>query len=349
MNFFKENNDEGQIIPTFPTGNGCVESCEDGLEAIHPGVCSFHNPAFTVHLLIEQIFVFSLSSISSVRAYVGNDIVTVKCSTETLPVKAGIKIAEKTVSTNARFPELLHKFVYPLFNLIKVSMVAALRFGHGQRKSVSVTKIEGISSIPLLPTLIFNHFISAICSGMGAIYMGKGQIHLILVCLKKFGKDAFPFSGLAPFAIMVENRFPAWCNTTEQMTCGKHSPLTSAFQLEENGVNNLYQVKFCLESSFCDRKIGHNSISYCIFVKYSVFWHRCNLLKFGDYNIVLHFQDALYFIYFTEFLTSQNKFRQLQYLKFCIFYWQLSIIVSFKSKTKTIIYYYHIFYIRIIF
>lgn len=314
MNFFKENNDEGQIIPTFPTGNGCVESCEDGLEAIHPGVRSFHNPAFTVHLLIEQIFVFSLSSISSVRAYVGNDIVTVKCSTETLPVKAGIKIAEKTVSTDARFPKLLHEFVYPLFNLIKVSMVAALRFGHGQRKSVSVTKIEGISSIPLLPTLIFNHFTSAICGGMGAIYMGKGQIHLILVCLEKFGKDAFPFSGLAPFAIMVENRFPAWCNTTEQMTCGKHSPLTSAFQLEENGVNNLYQVKFCLESSFCDRKIGHNSIFYCIFVKYSVFWHRCNLLKFGDYNIVLHFQDALYFIYFTEFLTSQNKFRQLQFI-----------------------------------
>ena len=108
---------------------------------------------------------------------------------------------------------LLHEFVYPLFNLIKVSMVAALRFGHCQRKSVSVTKIEGISSIPLLPTLIFNHFTSAICGGMGAIYMGKGQIHLILVCLEKFGKDAFPFSVLCticdnggkPFSSLVQH------------------------------------------------------------------------------------------------------------------------------------------------
>ena len=112
----------------------------------------------------------------------------------------------------------------------------------------------------------------------------------------------------------MEDGIPAWRFITEKMSCRRKTPLAAALELVENGVDNLYKIKFGRKTSFCYRKIGHNFRFYCIFVEYSVFWHLYGILECGDYNIVRPLRNALYFYYFTVLLTSQNKFKQLHNL-----------------------------------
>ena len=86
MNFFKEDNNKGQIVPSFPTGNCGVEPSQDSLEAVHPGICPFDSPTFLVHLLVKKIFLRGVTAVSPVGTHIGYDLMAVKGLTEFLAV-----------------------------------------------------------------------------------------------------------------------------------------------------------------------------------------------------------------------------------------------------------------------
>lgn len=59
------------------------------------------------------------------------------------------------------------------------------------------------------------------------------------------------------------------------------TPLASALELVEDGIDDLQKVEFRGEASFCYRNTGHNPNFYCIFVPYGIFWHWYGILKCG--------------------------------------------------------------------
>ena len=280
MNFFKENNDKCQIVPSLPTGDSGIEPGQDGFKSVHPGVCPFHRPPFLIHLLVKKTVFRGIATVPSVRADVGYDAMAVKGHAEIIRVKHCVKVGEK------------------------IRMVSGLRLGHGKRKSVAVTQEEGVCGLPFLTALIRSLFPSSVDRGMRAVDMREREVHLILVPAEKLRERRPPFPGLAPFPVVMEDGVPARRLSSEKVSDRKHPLLAAALKLVQDRVHDLRQVEFCGESSFCHRKIGHNPIFYCIFVEYSVFWHGCNIFMFGDYNIVHFLRSALYFNFFTVLLTS---------------------------------------------
>lgn len=136
--------------------------------------------------------------------------------------------------------------------------------------------------------------------------MGKGQINFFFVILYVLTEGCFPVSFLTPFPIMFEDGDERWRITGKKMSHRQQTPLTATLKFIKNSVDNLYEIELTDVSTFCNSEIGHDSIFYCIFVEYSVFWHWFNILQFGDHNIVHPLRNALYFNYFTSDLTFIN-------------------------------------------
>ena len=302
---------KGKEIPSFPAGNGGVEAGQNRFETIHPCIGSFYFPSFPIHFLIEKPFLCLFPSVSRIRADIGYDSMIIKGSSEFLAIEAGIEIAEKTIHRNVGGLELPDYLIYSVLYIIEVGMIAGLRFGHLQRYSLIVGKEEGICRASLLPALILNLLTATICRSMGPVNMGKRQIKAYLPLVENPGIYSLPFILSTPFAVMMEYCVPARNFTAEEMAHWKKPPLATTFQLVEDGVDNLHKIEFGDKSLLCNRKMWHNFRFYCIFVEYSVFCHWYGILECGNYNIVRTLRNALYFNYFTESLTSQNKFKQL--------------------------------------
>ena len=299
MKFFKENKDKCEKIPVFPPGDGGIEAVEYSFETIHPGVCPFDFPSFLIHLLIVQPIILRFPSVSWIGTYIGNDSVGYECASEVLPVKACVKVTEKTIHGYIGIKHLAYDFISPLVYLIEVGVIPGLRFGHGEWNALIVREKERVGRASFLSALIFSLFSAAIYWRMGTVNMGDGQIKLTFIPAQNLGIYLLPFLFFTPFAVMLEDSLPARSLTAEKMPDREQTPLVAALELIEDGVNNLHKIKFGGISSFGIRKIGHYFRFYCIFVEYSVFWHCYGILECGNYNILRSLQNALYFNHFT--------------------------------------------------
>lgn len=260
MKFFKENNDKGKEIPTFPTGYGGVEAIKNSFESIHPGVCPLDFPSLLIHLFIIEPILLRFPSVSWIGAYIGNDSVGDEYASEVLPVKAGIKVAEKAVHGDIGVKQLAGNLIYPLVCLVEVGMIPGLGFGHGEGNALIVGKKEGIGRASFLPALIFSLFSSPIYRRMGTVNMGEGQIKPVFITAQNPGIYLLPFLFFTPFAVMVEDSLPARTLTAEKMPDREQAPLASALKFVEYCIYNLHKVKFGGISSFCYPKIGHYSV-----------------------------------------------------------------------------------------
>ena len=147
MNFFKEYYSERQIVPT---GNGCIKSAQNGSETVPPGISAFNHRPFLIHHFIKEVL-FRMLSISSVRRDISDDYIFVKRLSKRPGIKAGISVIEYTVKRNPISVQLKSYAVHALLYLIKISMITFLRFGHRQRQSLSICKINRIGCLAFLP------------------------------------------------------------------------------------------------------------------------------------------------------------------------------------------------------
>ncbi len=114
MKFFKENNDKSKEVPSLPAGNGGIESCEDGFETFHPGICAFNFPSLLIHFLIIQPLFCRLLSVFGVRADIRNNSIRDKGTSEGFPIKTGIEVTEEPVNGDFRSSKLADDFIYPV-------------------------------------------------------------------------------------------------------------------------------------------------------------------------------------------------------------------------------------------
>ena len=306
MNFFKGNNDKSKEVPTFPAGDGGIEAVEYGFETIHTGVCPFDFPSFLIHLIIVQPIILRILSVSWIGTYIGNDSVGYECASEFLPVKACVKVTEKTIHGDIGIKHLADDFIDPFVYLIEVGVIPGLRLGHGEWNALIVRDKERVGRASFLSALIFSLFSASIYWRMGTVDMGDGQIELTFIPAKDSGINLLLFLFFTPFTVMMEDCVPAWSLSAEKMPDREQTPLAAALELIEYGVYHLNKIKFGVVASFCNRKIRHYFSFNCIFVEYSVFWHWYGILECGNYNIVRPLRNALYFNYFIVLLTSRN-------------------------------------------
>ena len=187
MKFFKKNNDESKVVPTFPTGYGCVKSCEDSFETIHPSICPLHYPTLFIHLFIEEIILGKLTSVPFVGTHVANNAMLAQRFSQILAIKPGIKITEKAINGDTCIYEIICHLFYTILYFIEISMVSALRLRHSEWQTLSVTEKEGVCCGSLLTALVFNLLTSAVCRRVRTVYMRKREISLILLPLEKDG------------------------------------------------------------------------------------------------------------------------------------------------------------------
>lgn len=295
MNFFKENHSECQIVPSFPSGDGGIESGQYRAKTVHPGVGAFNHEPFLIKFIIEQIIL----NITAIGTDVCDDFMTLQCKSEGLGVKSGIGIVEKTVRAQTALSDLLSEFIDPLFNLIKICMVAFLRLGHRQRQPLSVAEIQGIGCFT---SLIFNILSAFQRRRMGTVDMSHGHVESVFILPDKGGEHGLPLAESAPFSEMMVDCIPAQHYITEEMTNRKLMPLAPAFELMENRIDDLDKTALRDISSFCYAEIGHYFFFYCIFVEYSVFRHWFGKLKRRNSNIANFSRSALYFYILKDFL-----------------------------------------------
>ena len=203
MNFFKENNDKGKEVPTFPAGDGGIEAVEYGFETIHTGVCPFDFPSFLIHLIIVQPIILRILSVSWIGTYIGNDSVGYECASEFLPVKACVKVTEKTIHGDIGIKHLADDFIDPFVYLIEVGVIPGLRLGHGEWNALIVQEKERVGRTSFLSTLIFSLFSASIYWRMGTVDMGDGQIGVTFIPAKYSGIDLLPFLFFTPFTVMM--------------------------------------------------------------------------------------------------------------------------------------------------
>ncbi|MEY8605942.1 hypothetical protein AALI25_05705 [Muribaculum intestinale] len=215
MKFFKENNDKSEEIPTFPTGDGCIEAVEYGFETIHPSVCPFDFPSFLIHLLIVQPILFRFPSVSWIGTYVRNDSMGYERVSEFFPVKSCIKVTEKTIHGNLRIEQLTDNLIDSFFYLIEVNVIPGLRLGHSKWNPLIVRKKECVGRASFLSTLIFRLFSASIYWRMGTVDMGNGKIELTFIPAQDSGIYLLPFLFFTPFAVMMEDCVPTWSLSSE--------------------------------------------------------------------------------------------------------------------------------------
>ena len=232
MSLFKEYYSERQIVQTFPTGYGCIESAQNGFETIHPGISTFNHKPFLIHHFIKEVL-FRRLSISSIRTDISDDSIFVKRLSKRPSVKAGISVIEHTIKRNPTSVKLKSYAVYALLYLIKISMITFLGVGHRQRQSLSISKINRIGCLAFLPSLVFNAFASTYRRSMRAVNGRQRQINKMTVFLYPPGKHLFPVSELAPFPVMVEYGFVTWYLSLKEMTYRQMLPLTTGLELKE--------------------------------------------------------------------------------------------------------------------
>ena len=229
MNFFKEYYSECQIVPPLPTGYGCIKSAQNGSETVHPCISALNYKPFLIHHFIKEVL-FRRLSISGIRADIGNNPIFVKSLSKRPGVKAGIGIIEYTIKRNPTSVQLKSYAVHILLYLIKISMITFLRFGHRQRQSLSICKINRIGCITFLPSLIFNAFTTSYCRSMGAVNVRQRQINKMAVFTYQPEKHLFPVSELTPFPVMVEYGLVTWYLYLKEMTYRQMLPLTTGLE-----------------------------------------------------------------------------------------------------------------------
>lgn len=254
MKFFKENNDKGKEVPTFPTGDGDVETAKYGFETIHPCVCTLDFPSLLIHFLIIQPILFGITAIPRIRTYIRSDAVGNQGSSEFFPVKTCVKITEKSVYGDRCFGELADNLIDPFFYLVEIGVISCLRLRHCKGNALIVRKKEGIGRTSFLPALISSLFSASIYRRMGTVDMGKGQVKPVFIPAQNPGIDLLPFLFSTPFAVMVEDRLPARFLTAEKMSCREKTPLASALELVEYRVYNLLKIEFGGKTSFCGER-----------------------------------------------------------------------------------------------
>lgn len=74
MNFLKECHSKRQIVPSFPTGDGGVESVHNGTECIHPGVCMLDYPTFLIHFRVKEVVLRRFHETSFCNAQRGHNL-----------------------------------------------------------------------------------------------------------------------------------------------------------------------------------------------------------------------------------------------------------------------------------
>ena len=136
----------------------------------------------SIHAFVRSIFHLSLyiSSSNSHSSFgsppvlgLGHIFGTMRAS-ELLPVKACVKVAEKTVHRDSCIEQLpdniLDVFLYPM----EVSVIPGLWLGHGKRYALIVREEEGVGRASFLPPLIFSLFSASIDRCVGTVNMGYG-------------------------------------------------------------------------------------------------------------------------------------------------------------------------------
>ena len=118
MKFFKENNDKGKEVPTFPTGDGGVEAVKNCFETIHPCVCPLDFPSLLIHFLIIEPILFGITAIPRIRTYIRSDAVGNQGTSEFFPVKTCVKVTEKSVYGDRCFGELADDLFNPFLYFV---------------------------------------------------------------------------------------------------------------------------------------------------------------------------------------------------------------------------------------
>ena len=284
---------------------------------------TFLNPsihAFVLSIFHLSLYISSSKSLSSVGCppflLLGHTLGMIpwgaKCNPVVVAVKTRVKVAEKAVRENTGVLELLRNLVHPVLYLIEVCMVSCLKVGHSQRNALVISEEKRVCCHAFLASLILDAFSSPQDWCMGAVHVGKRQVKGCLVLIDYMGVCLPPLILDTPFPGMSEHRVPRRRLSAEEVTQREKSPLASALELVEDGVDDLRKIEFRGIASFCNRKIGHNPNFYCIFVEDGVFWHGYGILKSGNYNKVRTLRSAPYFKFFIADLTYRNKSKQLQ-------------------------------------
>ena len=130
-------------------------------------------------------------------------------------------------------------------------MIAFLRLGHCQRKSLPVDEINGIGGFASLPSLIFDAFSSSDSRRVRSVNMRQGQIQKRTVFPDQPGKHHLPIPEFTPFPVMVEYSLVTGRLSGEEMTYQRMFPLTSGLELIKDSRNDRQQIKFTGEASFC--------------------------------------------------------------------------------------------------
>ncbi len=193
MKFFKENNDKGKEVPTFPTGDGGVEAVKNCFETIHPCVCPLDFPSLLIHFLIIEPILFGITAIPRIRTYIRSDAVGNQGTSEFFPVKTCVKVTEKSVYGDRCFGELADDLFNPFLYFVKIRMIPGLRFGHGERNSLIVREEKRVGRAPLLPSLIFSLFAASVYWRMGTVDMGDGQVKPVFISTQNPGIYLLPF------------------------------------------------------------------------------------------------------------------------------------------------------------
>lgn len=145
MNFIREYHSDRQIVPTF---HFTVVSNLHRMYlklSIHAFVRSIVNCSLYI-TLSKEIF-FRRLFIAGIWTNIGNNTLFVKSLPEGQCVKISIRIIENTIQSNPASIQLDGYAVDAIVYLIQVGMVAILTFGHCQRKSLSVGKINRIGRL----------------------------------------------------------------------------------------------------------------------------------------------------------------------------------------------------------
>ncbi|MBD5204665.1 MAG: hypothetical protein HDS82_07380 [Bacteroidales bacterium] len=100
---------------------------------------------------------------------------------------------------------------------------------------------------------------------MGAVYVGKRQVKGCLVLIDYIGVCLPPLILDTLFHVMLEHRVPGRRLSAEEVTQREKSPLASALELVEDGVDYLQKIEFLS----CDAKMRKYFVIWEIIAKFA--------------------------------------------------------------------------------
>lgn len=255
---------ERQQIPSFPTGDGCIESVEYGTEGVHPGIGSLYAVSEGEEGCVQKIFLIIFSVIAEIN--IGNDTHTLTLASEVVAVKTGIRINEESVNWNSSIAHHVEKLIQRIFNLMDIMVLTGFWLGYGDWNALTVRDKYGICGMCRFVGGSSDLLASTTGDSMAAVEVGTGQIELVMVAAEQGFPTFLPRTVLAPLPKLPENCFITENNFGKDCRSGYQMPLTACLELIQDALDDLAKVTLASIASSGGCQIRQDFHAYGIFV-----------------------------------------------------------------------------------